>query len=187
MLEMAVDIPNEAAWRSALADLERGEFFRKPRKETLEGAGILVLAEARKRVPRAFGTLHNSLDYELTEDSVKVGVIRNFSGPSGRASTAEYGYYVEKGRSAGAMPPPAVLRNWMARVGYTGSEFLLRKTIAEKGIRPQPFLAPALESQQGTILKIATTSYQNGLNAFANRVGGGIFGRIAAFFRGFFG
>lgn len=188
MLDVQVTIPNEGKWRAAVADLAKGVYFKKPRRETLEGAGILIAEEARRRVPRAFGTLERAIDWKMDgEDAVRVGILRNDSGPSGRIGTQEYGYYVENGTGGGSMPPPGVLRPWMARVGFTGSEFVLRRKIAERGLRPQPFLGPALEAKRDVIVRQAASRYQEALNAFANRVGGGILGRIGAFFRGLFG
>ena len=188
MLEVSVSIPNEAQWRAALADLDRGSYFVGPEHETLSTAGSLLAEEARRRVAKAFGTLGSAIGSEIDGlHSVKVGILKNVSGPAGKAGTQEYGYYVEKGRRPGSMPPPGVLRAWMTKKGYQGSEYLLRRTIARKGVRPRPFLAPALDAKQKQIVGIAAAAYQKGLDRFAAATGGGGFlSRIGSFFRGLF-
>lgn len=48
--------------------------------------------------------------------------------------------FIEEGRAAGSkLPPPLVLRDWMAARGIPESkEFAVRKSIAQKGIAPVP-------------------------------------------------
>jgi hypothetical protein len=49
--------------------------------------------------------------------------------------------YIEEGRPPGApMPPEGALLSWMGLVGFQGSEFVLRRSISEKGIEPTPLL-----------------------------------------------
>lgn len=53
--------------------------------------------------------------------------------------------FVEKGRRPGApMPPEGVLLPWMAAHGISESaEFVVRRSIAQKGIKPAPFVGRA--------------------------------------------
>lgn len=186
MIDVQVTIPGEAKWQAAMADLSKASYFDPARRSLLEQAGERVKERAREIVPAKFGILRGAIGYEVENDRVRIGVIRDATGDSG-TSAREYGHYIAQGRSQGTMPPPAVLRGWIAKSGFTGSEFVLRRSLARKPSRPQPFLEPALEQKKTEIVGLARIAYQNALNAFANRVGGGILGRVGAFFRGFFG
>ena len=56
--------------------------------------------------------------------------------------------FIEEGRPAGSkLPPPLVLRDWMAARGIPESkEFAIRKSIAQKGIAPVPIQEMAFKA-----------------------------------------
>ena len=58
--------------------------------------------------------------------------------------TAPQSIFIERGRGAGKrMPPGGVLLGWMSRHGIPASaEFVVRRAIGRRGIRPRPFMAP---------------------------------------------
>jgi HK97 gp10 family phage protein len=119
-------------------------------------ATLAVESTARSLAPRDTGRLQGSISSRITGSSTSlVGEI----GPSVR-----YGLYVERGTRP-HWPPVAALSGWARRHGV--SPFAVARSIARKGTRSQPFMAPALERNRGKI------------EAIFARVGARVFSRIA--------
>lgn len=187
MLELNITIPNEAQFMAATKDLARGVYFRPAKESLLLQVGERVKEKARANAPAKFGTLRKSIGFKVVGDAVTVGVLGNVAGDSG-TSAQEYGYHIEMGRSQSRMPPPGVLRGWMAMAGIPEEdEYPLRRWLRDHRTAPRPFLVPALEQSTKEIAKLSQIAYQNALNQYAKRAGGGILGRVGAFIRGFFG
>lgn len=185
--EVTIDIPNEAQWREAMRSAANGVDFILANDKFLWAAGSFLAQQVQARTPAAFGTLRSAIGFNVTGDTVKVGVLTNATGPSSRLPAPEYARFVEEGRDPGAAPPPGVLRPWMAKVGFPGSEFALAQSIARKGTRPHPFLVPTLVENEGKIVEIGSHYWEGALNKIAARTGStGILGRIGAFLRGLF-
>lgn len=77
-------------------------------------------------------------------------LVRAFAGRvEGRFGTnVVYAEVIEKGRRAGKFPPKGVLvrSGWLRRHGIPDSrEYLVRRAIARRGIKPAPYLRPALD------------------------------------------
>lgn len=186
--EVRIDIPNEAAWKAAMADAARGTQFMEANEKFLNAAGAMLAEKIRAKTPRAFGTLRGAIGYKVTDrENLIVGVVNDATGPSSRLPASQYAQFVEEGRAPGAMPPPNVLRPWMQKVGYTGSAYQLARSIARKGTRPKPFLVPTLYENEGQILSMATAAYNQALEKIAGKTQGGLFGRILGGIASFFG
>lgn len=61
--------------------------------------------------------------------------------------------YIEFGRRAGAkMPPSGSLDDWYAAVGIDPKlDYVIRRSIARKGIKPTPITQPVIDAAQGEI------------------------------------
>lgn len=107
---------------------------------------IAIEADAKRRVPTDTHNLQRSITHEVQARGTDV---------IGRAGTNQpYAEPVEYGRRAGApMPPSGAVLGWMRRHGIDQSaEYVIRRAISRKGIRPRPYLKPAYDVNR---LKIA--------------------------------
>jgi hypothetical protein len=84
--------------------------------------------------------IYNDIEYKASENGVSI-------------SMPSYSVYIEKGRSPNSkFPPPQPIQQWIKRKGITPRNgitqkqltFVISKHIAENGIKPRPFIAPAL-------------------------------------------
>lgn len=103
---------------------------------------------AKRNAPKAFSTLTNSIRAE------QVGEL-HFRVATG----VNYARAVEEGRKPGPMPGTANgLMEWVKqKTRQTGSEldrttFLVARAIGWRGIKPQPYMQPAFESQKDRII-----------------------------------
>lgn len=87
--------------------------------------------ELEKKDKRATGNLINSLDYVLKIDASAEGLNINYE-------AIDYFKYIESGRKAGSkLPPKEPIKDWMQARGIDKKlEFIIRKSIANKGIKP---------------------------------------------------
>lgn len=110
---------------------------------------IQIEADAKRIVPTDTHTLQRSLTHEVIVSGHDV---------TGRAgSNLVYAPVVEYGRSAGAaMPPPDALLGWIRRKGIDVPPFVVARSIARKGTRPQPYLKPALDKNRPAITREMT-------------------------------
>lgn len=128
-------------------------------RRTLTASLTLIEADAKRGAVRDTGRLGGSINYRID------GVYPTLVGRVGPG--VRYGSVVEFGRRAGARMPPVdaligwVRRHWSPRGMTTGpgrtrnaawrgrqselrsAAFLLARSIARRGIQPQPFMAPA--------------------------------------------
>lgn len=68
---------------------------------------------------------------------------------TGTLDVAHPGFWVERGRRPGRMPPIEAIRGWAQQRGLV--PFLVARAIGRRGIRPRPFLAPAFAKQRRAI------------------------------------
>lgn len=110
-------------------------------KDAMVRATAAVQHDAMVAAPVDTGTLRRSITTDVTPFLGSVG------------SNLPYAPVVEYGRRAGApMPPSGSLDPWMRRHGITAvSEFVIRRSIARRGIRARPYLIPALERNRAGI------------------------------------
>lgn len=105
----------------------------------MERSAILVQNTAKHNLQQQqvidTGRLINSVAYQVTPFSATIG------------TNVTHAPSVEGGRRAGsAMPPPGSLTGWLSRHGLsTALDFVVRRSIARRGIPARPFLFPALE------------------------------------------
>jgi HK97 gp10 family phage protein len=116
-------------------------------QETRQGitrAVIQIEADAKREVPTDTHTLQRSIAHEVTTAG------RDVTGRVG--SNLHYAPVVEYGRSPGRMPPPGALAGWLRRKGIDERyAFVVARSIARRGIRPRPYLKPALAKNRQKI------------------------------------
>jgi len=112
-------------------------------------AGALLVEEMRRRLNaagRGSGRLGRAIAFRITD---RRGNIELEAGPRvGDPGVEPYDEVIERGRRRGApMPPPDALRPWMSTHGIPAeAEFLIRRTIAENGIKASPYIEPAFRA-----------------------------------------
>ena len=93
----------------------------------------------------ATGRLVDTLESETSEEGENINT---------QITGTDYAIFVDKGRRAGdKMPPVQSIRNWInaRQIRVTGKTteqlaWAMAKSIAKKGIKARPFIAPSLES-----------------------------------------
>lgn len=118
---------------------------------------IHVEADAKRIVPTDTHILQRSITHDVQAQG---------QGVVGKVGTnVPYGKIVEEGRTPGGLPPPGVLRGWMARHGIPLGHPLFRKDegdgyysielrVAKKinaAKKPRPYLKPALAKNLAAI------------------------------------
>lgn len=124
-------------------------------RRAMQASLLLVEADARSNASRDTGRLAGSISSSIQGDGLQlVGTV----GPS-----VQYGRFVEFGRRAGArMPPVNALIPWVQRHFHAPRErvtattlrseaYALARSIARRGIPPQPYLQPAYEHNRDRI------------------------------------
>ena len=124
--------------RSSTADVPVGRF--------LDRAAFKLQGNARKKAPVDEGALKNSIGVESPNNRLRR------VGPS-----VDYGEYVELGTRP-HWPPPGSLLGWGRRHGAltyskdgTPSDYLIRRAIAKRGTKPNPYMQPAADELEGQI------------------------------------
>ncbi len=108
-------------------------------------AGITKLAlfterRAREGAPRDTAALQRSI---MTEKEPFLARIH---------SNLVYHETMEGGRRPGArMPPPDALASWARRKGYTGSLFVLARSIARRGIKGRFYMRAAVKAARNKL------------------------------------
>lgn len=157
-LELRVEIDSarvQAALAKApsamLASISRG---------LLRGAKELA-RDARAKAPRAFSTLTHSIKAD------RVSPLEYRVAPH-----VDYARYVEEGREPGKAPDPMSLLDWIRRKKITsdnpkmdqwGLAYVIARSIARKGIAPQPYLEPAFHANESRVLQMVRDSIEDGL------------------------
>lgn len=93
-----------------------------------------------------------AVDTKALIDSLEPRIVSTGVGYLG--TPLAYAATVERGRRAGAALPPRTLQwlEWLARHDIPlSADFVIRRAIARRGIRPRPYLGPALTSNQRAI------------------------------------
>lgn len=117
-------------------------------------AGAQVQSEARSLVAVDTGALkisiENSVSREGTGYLISVG------------PTQPYGAGVEYGQPAGTFVSAAALAGWAKRKGL--NPYVISKAIADHGTKPQPFLGPALDAKQDSVMAVLAQAIANAFN-----------------------
>lgn len=98
-----------------------------------------------REAPVDLGTLKRAINKKVFRLKAIVGV---------GSEAAKYGFVMEFGRTSKRMPPVAPIEAWAARHGLPGLGFIIARSIAQKGTRPQPFFEPGVEKSIPGIVKI---------------------------------
>jgi hypothetical protein len=144
------------------------DFFRRRLALALERGAQEIAREAKGRAPKAFSTLTNSIR-AIRENDLHWHV----------APGVNYGTWVEGGR----MPMRKTgtrngLLEWIklkVAPGASGKEldrlgFVIARAIGRRGIKPQPFMAPAFEARKQRVVDMASRAMRD---AVAQLNGGG--------------
>jgi hypothetical protein len=140
VIRLQIRVDGAARLRNRAA---RGEtVYDLPTREAIQAILNGVRKEAQARAPRDTGRLQRSLKVKVDNRPVpRFGTVY---------SSLPYARAVHDGRRAGArMPPPGALAGWAGRHGFTGSLFVLARSIGRKGIAGRPFLRTAARNAKG--------------------------------------
>ena len=124
-------------------------------RELLNSWGSEITRLAKYKSPVDTGRLRSSIGYEV---SISATSAYATAGP-----TVKYAPPVEYG-SRPHWPPSGALQPWARRHGFpmgARGDWLLRSIIAKRGTKPHPFLAPASEEVERTILPRLVDSFNN--------------------------
>lgn len=127
-----------------------------PLRQLLTAASLTAEAAAIRQAPRWKGHLKRDISSSVSPLQARVFTKR------------EQVYYrvMEFGRRPGAkMPPPNSLRAWAASKGFTGSLFVLARSIARRGIKGRFFFKAGREAAQRVMPQLLNRMAQQlGLN-----------------------
>lgn len=142
-MEISYEAPSLGALAARYA--QGATIVAREQRVGMNRAVLLVEHDAKALAPWDTGHLRRSITHRLEVAGMTVTGITGTNVP--------YAAAVEDGRRAGApMPPSGVLLGWMRRHGIDeSSEFVLRRSIALKGIKAKPFLRPAYEQNRTQI------------------------------------
>lgn len=122
------------------------EVFGKHIGSAISRGAIEVGREARRRAPKAFSTLTQSIrsrSVSVLEKEVVAG--------------ADYAEIVEKGARSGGYPKPRAMLDWIKvrriqpedpDMSQEDLAFAMARSIAKRGTPAQPYLIPALEARR---------------------------------------
>lgn len=124
--------------------------------------GALELSrDARRHAPKAFTTLTNSIRSRVD------GELARIVGPN-----VNYGTYVEQGTGPGGAPSLQTMLDWVRVKRITPNNpqhnerdlaFIIRRSIARKGTKPQKYMEPAVEAKQDRIVRLLHSAVSNAL------------------------
>ena len=77
-----------------------------------------------------------------------------------------HGTYVDQGVGPGGAPPKKVIEAWLRKRGMDESlSFPIARSIYRRGIRPKPFVQPAIESKQVAVQARVDRAVRNAIAA----------------------
>jgi len=149
-------------YRKAMAHFNRDK--DKQISHVLKKISSLILNDAKKLAPVQSGALRASGridEISKSEYHVRFG---------GMGTGVDYATFVEFGRSPGRAPPINELRTWSARViGDEGAAGAIARTISRRGVRPQPFLRPAIKINERHLLALSREGVRKAWNKTARK------------------
>jgi hypothetical protein len=127
------------------------------------GRGAIELSRvAKQNAPKYRTELTNSIGYE------RIGLLLHMV----RARGKSYGPYVEDGTAGGGVVPIGEMLNWVTKKGITprtpgmtlrGLAWLIRRSIAHHGIKPNPFFQRSLEQMVPRLDELLNQAADKGL------------------------
>lgn len=116
---------------------QAGKFGETQLKRALSRGAILLQRAEREEAPRDTSNLAGNINI------IDLGPMETMISPK-----ANYAEPIHNGRLPGNPPPASALESWARRKGL--NPYAVSKSIGQKGTKPNPFVARALEnSQQG--------------------------------------
>lgn len=155
---------NSEQVRRALAD---PNVSREPILRFLRRSAFTVEARAKEKAPVDRGRLRNSISHRIDEQQVRAVV---FAGVN-YAADVEFGMRPH-------WPPVGALQPWARRHGFPAGpagDFLVRRAIARRGTKAQPFMKPALDESLQDIegfLELAGREIEQAWGAHGDASGG---------------
>lgn len=158
MSDFRIDFPELPGFVTALRGAPKvlqTELMAAAKRISFQGESI-----SKAAAPVNTGNLRSSVYSKTTGGASQVSAIFGAS--------AEYAIYVDRGRGPGKMPPQGALLGWG---GVTEeNEFVVRRAIGRRGIKPRPFVTKAFDQLKGGIaLKEFSAAIQKALA----KIGGG--------------
>ncbi len=124
----------------------------------LHRGALEVAREARRRAPKSFSTLTQSIH------SARSGALDYVVRPG-----VNYAAAVEYGTRPGYFPPPLALLPWVRqKLAASPADALrlahaLARSIHRRGTRAQPFLAPAAEAKSSRVIELVRAGVAAGI------------------------
>lgn len=134
------------------------------RKNAVKKVATLILRSAKEYAPHRTGALRRSGRIEIDGDEVSVVF-------GGKGTGVDYAPFVEYGRAPGRMPPPGEMFTWAARAtGSAANAFVIARAIAARGVRPTPYLRPAMMKHRNLLPALTKVEFSRSWNRRAFRV-----------------
>ena len=127
-----------------------------------------ILRDAKKFAPVRTGGLRRSGRIQ------KISKMEIAVAFGGKGTGVDYAPFVEFGRSPGRAPPASEMQSWAnATTGSAGNAYILARAIAMRGVKPQPYLRPALLKNKTAVIKVANANITKSWNKAASKTRGG--------------
>lgn len=115
-------------------------------RTAMTAGSLLIEGSARSLAGKDTGRNAGSITHNISGGGAN---LTSKIGPS-----TAYGYYAEKGRKPGRMPPISAIEGWANRHGI--NPYVLAKSIARKGTKPHPYMVPAFNNNVGRVTALFT-------------------------------
>lgn len=113
-------------------------------RTAMTAGSILIEGTARGLAGKATGRNAGSIHYVISGGGAN---LMSKIGPS-----TAYGYYAEKGRKPGKMPPIASIASWANSKGI--DPYVLARSIGRKGTKGKPYMVPSFNQNQGKVTSL---------------------------------
>ena len=152
MLSLEFDLADLEGAADAF-DKAPAQLFKRLDQAVDRGANELA-REAKRNAPKAHSHLVNSIRVQRDEDLARI------VGPN-----MDYGPYVEQGSGPGGKPPRQSILDWIRVKGIQPNQpnmtqaslaFVISRSIARKGIEPQPYMTPAAEDSRDRVHELVS-------------------------------
>lgn len=113
-------------------------------RTSMTAGSLLIEGTARSLAGKDTGRNAGSITHRISGSGAN---LTSRIGPS-----TAYGYFAEKGRRPGKMPPVSAVEGWARRKGI--DPFVLARSIARKGTKGKPYMVPSFQQNQGKVVKL---------------------------------
>lgn len=150
--------------RAQQAFAKAPDVMRRSLERYIDRAAHEVAREARRRAPKAFSTLTNSINVHRGGLYLREHQISRVIAPS-----VNYAAFVEGGTRPHRPGPRNGLAEWVKlKFGGSAKEqrdrtFLIGRAIAKRGTRAQPFMRPAAEKMESRVIALLREGVDAGI------------------------